>query len=80
MWAQGQNGCSTWSHSSSAISSCPDIGDLRSIVLQQKFPWQRTSAGGYSVSYNTGILFRLDRHAAYYMAWAPSASGVDMTH
>jgi hypothetical protein len=43
MWAQGQNGYSTWSHSSGAISSCPDICDLRSIGLQQKFPWQRIS-------------------------------------
>jgi hypothetical protein len=65
-----------------AISLRPDICDLRSIGVQGKPPWQRTSDDGHSAPRSTGILFGngLDRHAAYRMVWLPPASGVDMTH
>jgi hypothetical protein len=55
MWAQQHNGCSTWSHQPSAISSCPVICDLHSIGLPQKLPWQRTSH---------------DDHGAHAVVWA----------
>jgi hypothetical protein len=64
------------------IALCPDIHDLRSIGVQGKPPWQRTSDDGHSTPRSTGVLFGngLDRHAACKMAWTPPASGVDMTH
>jgi hypothetical protein len=65
-----------------AISLRPDIRDLRSIGVQGKPPWQRTSDDSHSAAHSTGVLFGngLDRHAACRMVWTPPASGVDMTH
>jgi hypothetical protein len=65
----------------SAISLRPDIHNLRSIGVQRKLYWRRTSDDGYSAPCSTGALFGngLDRHAACRMAWTPPASGVDRT-
>jgi hypothetical protein len=63
-----------------AISLRPDIRDPHSVGVQGKLPWLRTSVDGHSVPCSTGILFRLDRHAACRVAWAPPTSGVDRTH
>jgi hypothetical protein len=65
-----------------AISLRPDIRNLRSIGVQGKPPWQRTTDGGHSAPRSTGVLFGngLDRHATYRMAWTPPASGVDRAH
>jgi hypothetical protein len=48
-----------------AISLRPDIHDLRSVGVHGKLPWLRTSVDGHSAPCSTGILFGLDRHAAY---------------
>jgi hypothetical protein len=63
----------------SAISLRPDIHGLRSIGVQRKLPWQRTSDDEHSVCRSTGVLpaNRIDKHAACRMAWSPPASGVD---
>jgi hypothetical protein len=54
----------------SANSLRPDICGLRSIGVQRKLPWQRTSDDEHSVCCNTVVLpaTRLDRHAACRMA------------
>ena len=60
----------------SAISLRPDIRSARSIGVQRKLPWQRTSdddrgaCGSMVVPSATGM----DRHAACGMVWSPSAS------
>jgi hypothetical protein len=66
----------------SAISLRPDIRSLRSIGVQRKLRWRRTSDDGYSAPCSTGALFGngLDKHAACRMAWTLPANGVDMTH
>jgi hypothetical protein len=66
----------------SAISLCPDIHGLRSIGMQRKLPWQRTSDDEHSALRSMGVLpaIRMDRHAACGMAWSPPASGVDRAH
>jgi hypothetical protein len=62
----------------SAISLRPDIRSARSISVQGKLPWQRTSdddhgaCGGMVMTPATGM----DRHAACGMVSAPSASRV----
>jgi hypothetical protein len=40
----------------SAISLRPDIHSLRSIGVQRKLHWQRTSDDGHSVCRSTGVL------------------------
>jgi hypothetical protein len=64
------------------ISLRLDIRDLRSIGVQGKPPWQRTSDDGHCTPRSMGVLFGngLDRHAVCKMAWTPPASGVDRTH
>ena len=66
----------------SAISLCPDICGLRSVGVQRKLPWQRTSDDEHSALRSTGVLPAngMDRHAACGTAWSPPASGVDKTH
>jgi hypothetical protein len=66
----------------SAISLRPNIRSLRSISVQRKLLWRRTSDDGHSVCRSTGVLSAsgMDRHAAWRMAWSPPVSGVDMTH
>ena len=66
----------------SAISMRPDIRGLRSIGVQRKLPWQRTSDDEHSVCHSTGILpaTGMDRHAACRMAWSPPVSRVDRAH
>ena len=66
----------------SAISLCPDIRGLRSIGVQRKLPWQRTSDDEHSALRNTGVLPAngMDRHAAFGAVWSPPASGVDRAH
>jgi hypothetical protein len=62
----------------SAISLRPDIRSARSIGVQGKLPWQRTSddgrgaCDGMVVPPATGM----DGHTAYGMVWSPSASRV----
>jgi hypothetical protein len=65
-----------------AISLCPDICGLRSIGVQRKLPWKRTSDDEHSALRSAGILPAngMDRHAACGAAWSPPASGVDMAH
>jgi hypothetical protein len=65
-----------------AISLRPDIRGLRSIGVQRKLPWQRTSDDEHSVCRSTGVLSatRVDGHAACKMAWTPSVSRVDRAH
>jgi hypothetical protein len=65
-----------------AISLCPDIRGLRSIGVQRKLPWQRTSDDEHNVCHNTGVLpaTGVDGHAACRMAWSPPVSRVDMAH
>jgi hypothetical protein len=67
---------------SSAISLRPDIHGLRSIGVQRKLPWQRTSDDEHSVCHSTGVLpaTGMDRHAACRMAWSPPVSRVDRAH
>jgi hypothetical protein len=66
----------------SAISLRPDIRGLRSIGVQRKFSWQRTSDDEHSALRSTGVLLAngMDRHAACGTAWTPPASGVDRAH
>jgi hypothetical protein len=66
----------------SAISLCLDIRGLRSIGVQRKLPWQRTSDDEHSVCRSTGVLpaTGMDRHAAYRMAWSLPVSRVDRAH
>ena len=66
----------------SAISLCPDICGLRSIGVQRKFPWQRTSDDEHSALRSTGVLpaTGVDGHAACRMAWSPPVSRVDRAH
>jgi hypothetical protein len=50
----------------SAISLCPDIRGLRSIGVQRKLPWQRTSDAEHNVCCSTSVppVNGKDRHAA----------------
>jgi hypothetical protein len=66
----------------SAISLCPDIRRLRSIGVQRKLPWQRTSDDEHSVCRSTGVLHAIgmDAHDACRMAWLPPVSRVDRAH
>jgi hypothetical protein len=66
----------------SAISLRPDIRSLRSIGVQRKLHWQRTSDDEHSVCRSTGLLSAtgVDGHAACRMAWPPSVSRVDKAH
>jgi hypothetical protein len=66
----------------SAIFLCPDIRGLRSIGMQRKLPWLRTSDDEHSVCRSTGVLFatRVDGHAACRMVWTPPVSRVDRAH
>jgi hypothetical protein len=66
----------------SAISLCPHICGLRSIGVQRKLPWQRTSDDEHSALCSTGVLHAngMDRHAARGTSWSPPASGVDRAH
>jgi hypothetical protein len=66
----------------SAISLRPDIRGLRSIGVQRKLPWQRTSDDEHSVCHNTVVLptTGMDRHAACRTAWSLPVSGVDKAH
>jgi hypothetical protein len=66
----------------SAISLRPDIRGLRSIGVQRKLPWQRTSDDVHSALRSTGVLSAngTDRHVACGTAWSPRVSGVDMAH
>jgi hypothetical protein len=66
----------------SAISLRPDINGLRSISVQWKLPWQRTSDDEHSALHSTGVLPAngMDRHAACGTAWSLPASGVDRAH
>jgi hypothetical protein len=54
----------------SAISLCPDIYGLRSIGVQRKLPWQRTSDDEHSVCRSTSVLSAtgVDGHASCRMA------------
>jgi hypothetical protein len=66
----------------SAISLCPDIHGLRSIGVQRKLPWQRTSDDEHSVYRSTGVppANGKDRHVACRVAGPSPASGVDRAH
>jgi hypothetical protein len=66
----------------SAIFLRPDISGLRSIGVQRKLPWQRTSDDEDSALCSTGILPAngMDRHATCETAWSPPAIGVDRAH
>jgi hypothetical protein len=66
----------------SAISLCSGIRGLRSIGVQRKLPWQRTSDDEHNVCRSTGVLpaIRMDGHAACRMAWSPPVSRVDKAH
>jgi hypothetical protein len=66
----------------SAISLRPNIRSLRSIGVQRKLHWRRTSDDEHSVCRSTGVLSAsgVDGHAACKMAWAPPVSRVDMAH
>jgi hypothetical protein len=65
-----------------AISLHPDIRGLRSIGVQRKLPWRRTSDDEHSVCCSVGVLpaTRADGHAAYRMAWPPPVIRVDRAH
>jgi hypothetical protein len=54
----------------SEIFLCPDIRGLRSIGVQRKLPWLRTSDDEHSVCHSTGVpsAIGVDRHAASRMA------------
>jgi hypothetical protein len=54
----------------SEISLCPDIYDMRSIGVQRKLSWQRTSDDEYSALRSMGVppVNGIDRHAACRMA------------
>ena len=62
----------------SAISLYPDIRGLRSIGVQRKLPWQRTSDDdrGACDSMDVPSTTGMDRHATCGMVWSPSASRV----
>jgi hypothetical protein len=66
----------------SAISLHPDICSLRSISVQRKLPWRRTSDDEHSALCSTSVLPTngMDRHAACGVVWSPPASGVDRAH
>jgi hypothetical protein len=66
----------------SAISLRLDIRGLRSIGVQRKLPWQRTSDDEHSVCRSTGVLpaTGMGRHATCRMAWSPPVSRVDRAH
>jgi hypothetical protein len=66
----------------SAISLCPDIRGLRSVGVQRKLPWQRTSDDEHSVCRSTGVLpaTGVDGHAVCRMAWSPLVSRADRAH
>jgi hypothetical protein len=66
----------------SAISLRPDIRGLRSIGVQRKLPWQRTSDDEHSVCRSMGVLpaTGMDRHATCRMTWSPPVSRVDRAH
>jgi hypothetical protein len=66
----------------SAISLRPDIHNLRSIGVQQKLHWQRTSDDEHSVCRSMGVLSDTgaDGHVASRMAWSLPVSGVDRSH
>jgi hypothetical protein len=66
----------------SAISLCPDIRNLRSIGVQRKLHWQRTSDDEHNVCRSTGVLpaTGADEHAACRMAWPLPVSRVDRAH
>jgi hypothetical protein len=66
----------------SAISLCPDIRGLRSIGVQRKLPWQRTSDDEQSALRSTGVLpaTGVDEHVACRMAWSPPVCRVDGAH
>jgi hypothetical protein len=66
----------------SAFSLRPDILSLRSIGVQRKLHWPRTSNHEHSVCRSTGVLpaTGADRHAACRMAWPPPVSRVDRAH
>jgi hypothetical protein len=66
----------------SAISLRPDIRGLRSIGVQRKLPWQRTSDDEHSVCCSTGVLpaTGVDGHTACRMAWSPLVNRADMAH
>jgi hypothetical protein len=66
----------------SVISLRPDIRSLRSIGVQRKLHWQRTSDGEQSVCRSTSALpsTGADGHAAFRMAWPPPVSRVDRAH
>jgi hypothetical protein len=63
----------------SVISLRPDIRSLRSIGVQWKLHWQRTSDDEHGVCRSTGALpaTRADGHAACRMAWPSPISRVD---
>jgi hypothetical protein len=60
----------------------PDIRSLRSIGVQRKLHWQRTSDNEHSVCRSTGVLpaTGADGHGACRMAWPPPISRVDRAH
>jgi hypothetical protein len=66
----------------SAIFLRPDIRGLRSIGVQRKLPWQRTSDDEHNAHRSTGAppVNGMDRHVACGTAWSPPASGVDRAH
>jgi hypothetical protein len=66
----------------SAISLRPDIRSARSIGVQGKLLWPRTSDDEHSARHSMGALpaSGTDRHAACETAWSPPASGVDRAH
>jgi hypothetical protein len=63
----------------SAISLRHDICGLRSIGVQRKLPWRRTSDNEHSVCRDMVVLpaTGMDRHAVCGMAWSLPARGVD---
>jgi hypothetical protein len=65
-----------------AFSLCPEIYNLRSIGVQQKFHWQRTSDDEHSVCHSMGVLpaTGADGYAACRMAWSPPVTRVDRAH
>ena len=66
----------------SAISLRPDIRSLRSIGVQQKLHWRRTSDDEHNVCRTTGVLpaTGADGHAACRIAWSPPVSRVDRAY
>jgi hypothetical protein len=66
----------------SAISLRLDICSARSIGMQGKLPWPRTSDDDHSACRSMGALpaSGTDRHATCETAWLPPASGVDRAH